>query len=288
VAAMKGSVWRALAVACIGAGTFVGVAVAANSGAFFDPAADAQTAPDVTGVSVSNDDSGVVTVRVTLGNRQTLASEDEVAVGIDADQNPDTGSVFYGGEYEVDLDGNLPSVWKAGPDGFYNDTPAPASFQASFSGGVATFTFKASDLGVSSGFNLYALGVDRTWIDPAPDIRTVNYQLVSGASAPGLGPDRRAPVDRALKSTGVHGKTVHLDYQAFDGRGETAEAIVVYRGKKVLKRISFQLEDTSPFLLYFARWNVPKKVKGKLRFCVTSTDRAGNKSNTSCAALTIK
>jgi hypothetical protein len=33
---------------------------------------------------------------------------------------------------------------------------------------------------------------------------------------------------------------------------------------------------------------VPKKTKGKLRFCVSSTDRAGNKSNNSCAALTIR
>jgi hypothetical protein len=33
---------------------------------------------------------------------------------------------------------------------------------------------------------------------------------------------------------------------------------------------------------------VPKKTKGKLRFCVTSVDRAGNKSNASCAPLTIR
>ena len=73
-----------------------------------------------------------------------------------------------------------------------------------------------------------------------------------------------------------------------DGRGETADGFVISKGKKVLKRINLQLADTSPFLPYVVRWNVPKKVKGKLRFCVTSTDRAGNKSNTSCAALTIK
>ncbi len=63
---------------------------------------------------------------------------------------------------------------------------------------------------------------------------------------------------------------------------------MVYRGRKVLKRISYRLEDTSPFLSYFARWSVPKKVRGKLRFCVSSTDRAGNKGKASCAALTIR
>jgi hypothetical protein len=95
-------------------------------------------------------------------------------------------------------------------------------------------------------------------------------------------------VDQAIKSTGTHGKVAQLGYLAMDGRGETADSIVVYKGKKVLKRINFQLEDTSPFLPYVAGWKVPKKTKGKLRFCVTSRDRAGNKSNTSCAALTIK
>jgi hypothetical protein len=288
VAAMKGSVWRVLVLACVGVFACVGVALAANSGSFFDPASDAQNAPDVTGVAVSNDDAGVVTVKVTLGNRQTLAVDDEVALGIDADQNPDTGTLFYGAEYEFDLDGSVPSVWQARPDGFYTQAVAPSSFHASFSAGVVTFSFKASEVGVSSGFSLYALGADRNWVDTAPDIRTVNYQLVSGAAAPPLSPDRRAPVDRALKSTGVHGKVTHLDYVALDGRGETAEAIVVYRGRKVLKRINFRLADTSPFLVYFAPWTVPKKVRGKLRFCVTSTDRAGNKATPSCAALTIK
>jgi len=62
---------------------------------------------------------------------------------------------------------------------------------------------------------------------------------------------------------------------------------VIYKGKKVVKRINYRLADTNPFLPYVARWKVPKKTKGNLRFCVTSTDRAGNKSKASCAALKI-
>lgn len=288
VAAMKGSVWRVVGLACVGVFAFAGVALAANSGSFFDPAADAQTAPDVTGVAISNDDGGIVTVKLTLGNRQALTANDEVGVGIDTDQSPDTGAVFYGAEYELDLDGSAPTVWQARPDGLYTQTLAPSSFHAGFSGGVVTFSFKASEFGVSSGFNLYTFGADRSWLDAAPDIRTVNYQLVGGTAAPALAPDGRAPLDLALKSTGVHGKIARLGYIAADGRGETADTIVVYRGRKVLKRINYRLTDTSPFLQYVAGWKVPKKTKGKLRFCVTSTDRAGNKSNTSCAALTIK
>jgi hypothetical protein len=284
---MKGSISRALVLACFSALILAGAVLAANSGSFSDPAGDARNAPDVTGVAVANDDAGIVTIRVTVGNRSVLAANDYIAVGIDADQNPDTGAMFYGGEYQLELDGNVPGVLRPGSDGYYEDAPAPVSFSASFSGGVATFSFKASDLGVSSGFNVYALGFNGQVVDTAPDLRTVSYQLVAGTTGPTPPADRRPPVDEALRSRGVHGKQARLSYYAADGRGETADSIVVYRGRKVLARINYGLQDTNPFVSYFARWNVPRKVRGNLRFCVTSTDRAGNKSRQSCAALKI-
>jgi len=285
---MAGSTWRPLALVGVAALVFAGAAYAANGKSFTDPSGDASNSPDLTAVAISNDDAGIVTVKLTVPNRSTLASNEGVAIGLDTDQNPDTGSVFYGAEWELDLEGPSATVYQATPAGDYTRVPAPASYTAGFSGGVATFTFKASDFGITSGVNLHALGFDANWLDAAPDIRSVNYQLAAGTSQPALQPDHRAPIDQAFKSTGTHGKVAGLGYLAMDGRGETADRFVISKGKKVLKRINLQLADTSPFLPYVVRWNVPKKVKGKLRFCVTSTDRAGNKSNTSCAALTIK
>jgi hypothetical protein len=285
---MVGSTRLTLAVVGVAALVFTGAALAANSRSFADPGGDASGSPDLTGVVVSNDDAGIVTVKLTLANRSALATGEGVAIGLDTDQNPDTGSVFYGSEWELDLEGSSATVYQATSDGSYTQAAAPASYQASMSGGVATLTFKASDFGITSGFNMHAIGFDNNWLDAAPDIRTVNYQLASSTTAPALQPDHRAPIDQAFKSTGTHGKFAALGYLAMDGRGETADAFVIYKGKKVVKRISLQLADTSPFLPYVVRWKVPKKLKGKLRFCVTSTDRAGNKSNTSCAALTIK
>jgi len=285
---MKGSVWQALAVGCLVAAVFVGTALAANSGSFGDPAGDANPAPDITGVAISNDDSGTVTIKVTLANRATLAANDSVDVGIDTDQNPDTGSIFYGAEYELDLNGSTPEFLRAAADGTFAPAPAPPSFKASSAGGVATFSFKASDVGISSGFSVYTLGFAQGVVDTAPDIRTFNHQLVAGTAPPALGPDTRAPLDAALKTKGVHGKVVRLTYFAADGRGETADTITVLRGKKVLRRGTTRLEDTNPFFPYSISWRVPKKVRGKLRFCVRSVDRAGNKGNQSCAALTIR
>jgi hypothetical protein len=285
---MKGSLSRALLVAGVLAAVSASVAFAANTGGFADPTSDARSAPDISGVSVSNDDAGIVTVKLTLANRTLVGATDDFAIGVDTDQNPDTGSFFYGTELEFDLIRGVVEVWRANADGTFGRAIAPASLHVDVTTGAVTFVFKASEVGVTSGFNLYTLGNDVNSLDFAPDIRTFNYQLVSGASAPLLGRDSRAPVTQALKSNGTHGKIVNIDYVAADGRGETSDAVVVYRGKKVLKRFVFPLADTNPFLIYSARWRVPKKTKGKLRFCVTSTDRAGNKSRASCAALTIK
>lgn len=287
LATMKGSTRRALAVGVAGALVFAGAAFAANTGSFADVAGDSGTAPDVTGVAIANDDAGVVTVKITIGNRTAIGASDGVGVGIDADENPDTGTVFYGTEYELDLEGGVARFYRASANGFYEEAPLPASFTATFSGNVVTVTFKPSELGTMPGFNVYAIGFDNVELDSAPDIRMVNYQLVGGTQAPPLSPDHRAPVDTAIRSSGKHGQIVSLYYFASDGRAETSDAIVVYKGKKVVKRINYRLADTNPFLPYVARWKVPKKTKGNLRFCVTSADRAGNKSNVSCAALKI-
>lgn len=285
---MAGSTWRALAVVGVAALVLASVADAANSRSFGDVGGDAATSPDLTAVSISNDDAGIVTVKLTLANRSTLAANEGVAIGLDTDQNPDTGSVFYGAEWELDLEGSSATAYQANADGSYSQVAPPSSYQASMSGGVATLTFKASDFGITSGFNVHALGFDNSWLDAAPDIRAVNYQLSAATTPPALQPDHRAPIDRAFRSTGTHGKLAELGYLAMDGRGETADSFVVYKGKKVVKRITLPLADTSPFLPYVVGWKVPKKTKGKFRFCVTSRDRAGNKSNISCAALTIK
>jgi hypothetical protein len=288
LAAMKGSTRRAAIVVGLFALVFAGAAFAANAGSFGDATGDSGSAPDVSAVAISSDDAGVVTIKVTLANRSVLGSGDGVGLGIDADQNPDTGTVFYGAEYELDLEGGTAKFFRAAASGFYEEAALPASFHASFTSGVVTVSFKPSELGTSTGFNVYAVGFDNTTLDSAPDIRVVNYQLTSGTTAPALSPDRRAPIDEAIKSTGTHGQVAMLYYFASDGRAETSDAITVYRGKKVLKRTTFPLEDTNPFLPYVARWKVPKKTKGKLRFCVRSTDRAGNTSKTACAALTIR
>lgn len=268
--------------------TLVTAAAAANSTNFTDRVGDAGAAPDVSQVAVSSDDAGKVTVRVDVGNWPAFVLRDGVAILLDVDQNPDTGSVAFGAEYVAEINAKGVEFWRASGDWFDSAAP-PASLSADFSRGAATFSFTGAELGIASGFNVVAVTRDIAgyFADPAPDFGSFNYQLVAGTAAPPLGADTRAPYVLAEKSKAVHGKTAHLDYEAADGRSETRETIDVFRGAKKLTTIAFTLGEASPFYSYYAKWKVPKAVRGTLKFCVRSYDRAGNASIVSCAPLVV-
>jgi hypothetical protein len=281
----------ALLAAVTGALCLVAVAGAANSGSFTDQGGDSGRAVDITQVDVSNDDSGLITIRIDLANRRLMGADDEVDAVVDLDQNPDTGSVYYGSEVAITLrGGGSVEFMRANGDSFA-PAPPPASLQATSEPGAATFTISAADLGVAptGGFNITAFSFSANGdSDFSPDIRTFNYQLVAGTQPPQLGPDTRAPVDRALRSAGVHGKVARLLYLAQDGRAVTADTIRVYRRNRLIKTIRIRLGDSNPFYAYYATWHVSRKVRGRLRFCVRSVDEAGNQSNQSCARLVIR
>jgi hypothetical protein len=284
---------RASLLCAVGALLIVGAAGAANSDALTDPAGDAGTALDITTINASSDDAGTLTFAVNVAPGHALGLPgDEIAVALDLDQNPDTGSAYYGTEVAAVLEGSKPTFVRADNTGSFEAAPPPSSLQGTLGNGVATFSVKAADLGLASnaGFNVVAVSdsLVNGDADVAPDIRTFNYQQVNGTAPSTPGPDKRAPVDRAYPSHGVHGGTAHLEYEAADGRGATADTIRVYRGSRVLKTFHFSLADTNPFFFYYAKWHVPQRVHGRLRFCVRSVDAAGNQSNLSCAPLVIR
>jgi hypothetical protein len=275
-----------------------GLAGAANTAGFPDRAGDATFAPDITGVDVSNDDAGTVTIQLAFGNDAPAPGlpGEQLGVALDLDQNPDTGTVYYGTDVAFALDFGLngPTVKFARANGseFKAATPPP-SLTGTLDGTTrtVTFTVKAADLGLApdGGFNLVGLSSSIFGdADLAPDLRTYNYQQVAGTPPPPLPPDTRAPVDRAYASKGVHGHVASLEYSAQDGRATTADTVRVYRGTHLLRTIRIALGDANPFWTYDARWRVPRTVRGRLRFCVQSVDAAGNKSNLSCARLGVR
>jgi len=281
----------------LGALVVAGVAGAANTGGFSDRAGDVKLAPDINSVDVSNDDAGTITIQMAFGNDALTPGlpGEQLGVALDLDQNPDTGTVYYGTDVAFALDfglgGTTLKFARAEGSGFKPAIPPP-SLKGTIGGttGTVTFTVKAADLGLTSndGFNLVAISSSILDGDLAPDLRTYNYQQVAGTPQPPLAPDTRAPVDRAYASKGVRGQVARLEYSAQDGRAATADTIRVYRGTHLLRTIQIALGDTNPFWTYDARWRVPHAIHGRLRFCVQSVDAAGNKSNLSCARLGVR
>jgi hypothetical protein len=153
-------------------------AAKANSQAFTDATGDSGNAPDVTNVTVSNDDNGQITFAITLANRTALGSQDVGIVLLDT--NADGAPEFVFG---FTSDGStMFSV-----SGSTLTPIAPASFSGSFANGVQTLSVNKADIGNATQINL-AIGTSgdggTTVGDNAPDSGAWSYQVVIAPPVP--------------------------------------------------------------------------------------------------------
>jgi hypothetical protein len=176
-----------------------GTAGASNTAAFADPAGDASAgAPDITSVAVSNNDSAVVTFRVSIPNRTALSDPDLIAVLIDADGKSGTGCArgSFGAEYALDV---LAERYVFGRciSGRWDFTRPPASFRGSFGGSTLTLQVARRDLGGSNDFK-FRVGSAGTndsgaGYDFAPNVGLApwSYRIVAPPQAVKKPPKRR-------------------------------------------------------------------------------------------------
>ena len=98
--------------------------------------------------------------------------------------------------------------------------------------------------------------------------------------------DPTPPRVTALASKGERGEIVQLRYRVVEAGGQSRETAAIFRGKRRLAAVTGRPHEVDPeALFYFLPWR--STARGKLRFCVTSTDAAGNRSQASCAPLHI-
>jgi hypothetical protein len=162
-----------------------------GSESFSDPVGDSGVAPDITNVTVANDDDGLLTFRIALANRTSLGPDDTVAVLIATDDpNPHAGRRFDGTNFAVVLDGtNGPSLHEWNGVDLDPINPRPASVTGSFTNGVVTLTVQQEDLApgfpdlsVPIQLQFYAVGVafhgtDVVAVDRAPGSDFYPYRL---------------------------------------------------------------------------------------------------------------
>jgi hypothetical protein len=261
---------------------------------FSDPAGDAGSALDITAVKVT-EWADQIDVELTV-NAGAGLQEDGPLVALDLDQNPDTGSAFYGTEVEVALVGSgnardaEPVLYKAHGWDFLATTRAGAGTGIGTETGTQTvgFSIPRQALGPDPepGFDIVASSVSRH-PDNAPDVGTFEFEP-PGSKHPPLGSDRRPPKLFAFDSLGMRGKDAKLEYWVLEGRGRSRQVIRVFRGRRLLKTIWTPLADANPFGTAATTWHVPPKLRGRLRFTVRSIDATGNKSALAHAALVVR
>lgn len=160
---------------------------------YTDPGGDAGPGTDITGITVKNDQAGLITLQVGAAN--PIVANHAIAVFIDADKNPATGddgieAWMYGGPL-------VGAAFFSCSAGGCNETN-PAGFGArAASANVTEFTFNASAIGNSASFNFDAISIS---IDPS-DVNfwdmagTFTYDLVYPQCGNGKDDDADGTVD---------------------------------------------------------------------------------------------
>jgi hypothetical protein len=281
-----------LAAGAAGAGS---AAPAANHQTFTDAVGDnSGGGPDIGTVDVSNDDAGTIVFRVAIPNRTELLEEDSIGVYMDVDEDTKTGCIEgLGADYQLAIVG-------------HGAGQAPGSFLGAclrehFNPLIPQDTFSGS---FDSNAHEVVLSVNRREIANPVRLRFVvaaaqgeNAFDSAGAGllpwlyevlAPPPPPDRTKPHVKAIRSSGARGGTVQLRYTVSDDSGRTREEVTVLKGKTTVYRHGTKLQPSDPHVGYAVSWRAPRKVFGKLRFCVRAWDPSGNRAGPSCAPVTIR
>jgi len=114
--------------------------------------------------------------------------------------------------------------------------------------------------------------------------------LAGDAAAWSQAGDQSPPIVRQKRARQTPGHQVKLRYQILGETGKTRETITIRRtrGGTVLRRIPTMAAINNAGTYKVVRWRMPHGFGyGRYVWCVTSKDAVGNRSNLSCAPLTL-
>jgi hypothetical protein len=103
-----------------------------------------------------------------------------------------------------------------------------------------------------------------------------------------VGLDLVPPVIKTFPSTGQAGGIAHLIFSVSDASRVTREDVKVFEGSRRLAWFVSHYERSDAGRVWY-EWRIPLSKRGhRLRFCIFSADRMGNRSTTSCSPLRVK
>jgi len=136
-----------------------------NSTTYPDSIGEDAAAPDMTSVTVSNDDAGMITFQVTVSNRPALTQDMEFLVLLDIDKNASTGAAaFLGADYVIDLiSGSVDLFHWNGSE--YVRASSQASLIYSYAATGPLIRVSAADLGKPKSFNFGVVAISGEALD---------------------------------------------------------------------------------------------------------------------------
>ena len=148
---------------------------ASNTATFQDSTGEDPQAPDITSVTVSNDDTGMLTFRVNIANRPTLSRDMDFEVYVDTDNNASTGDqqLVPGADYLVQLFDGDAILWKWDGSNFSRSfgNPPSVTLSTTYANGPV-IRISAAELGNTKAFKFMVFAVSGITFDPvtnAPD-----------------------------------------------------------------------------------------------------------------------
>jgi hypothetical protein len=159
----------------------------ANSVTYQDSTGEDPQGPDITTITVSNTDAGMLSFRIDISNRPTLGQDMAADLFVDTDNNTATGSPDLGGtDYVLELLRGEANLYKWDGTNFVRrfGDPSAVTLSYSYANGV-TFRISAAELGNTKKLNFFVIVESGLVIDPVTgDVDSTNAH---GDVAPGGG-----------------------------------------------------------------------------------------------------
>jgi hypothetical protein len=162
-------------------------AMSANSTTYQDSSGENPAAPDITTLTVSNTDAGLLSFRVAIPNRAQLGQDMLLLLFVDTDANAQTGDPeSLGADYVIQVFGGEAALFRWDGSDFTRragDPPA-TSLIFSYENGV-TITMSAAELGNTKKFGFAFIAISGVTIDPTTG--DVDFTNAVGDVAPATG-----------------------------------------------------------------------------------------------------
>jgi hypothetical protein len=132
---------------------------ASNSKTYPDSTGEDAQAPDITSLTISNDDARNIVFKINISNRPTLTADMTILGFVDADANEQTGdTTTLGADYAIELDPGAVALYKwDGSD--YTFASEQTSLTFSYDATGAVIRINAADLGDTKSFKFAWIAV---------------------------------------------------------------------------------------------------------------------------------